>query len=217
MSSKSFEYFFSKNLTALLAHHKMRASDLAKILGVSQSAISLYSTGERTPPIGKIIQIEQYFNLKEGSLLTLRLIDVSKSSITRSFKAIPILKTVAEVKTFLESGVIPKNIQEVNLMGFRNELGSKGYFNEFQGDYMISSENPRESIYSGDLLGVNPEVTPANGDIISFILNEEFKVGQYCSEEGSITIKSFNKNYPTIVVDDRVAIQGVVKDIYRSL
>lgn len=49
--------------------NKLSAKELSKILKISESSISLYESGKRTPSLSLIIKIADYFNVSTDYLL----------------------------------------------------------------------------------------------------------------------------------------------------
>ena len=60
-------------LKELRKEHKLSMKELGKILGLSESTISLYEAGKREPDIKTLIKIADYFNVSvdvfHGSVL----------------------------------------------------------------------------------------------------------------------------------------------------
>ena len=54
---------FSTNLTRLLKKHKIRQRTLAKEVGISESAVSYYVDGKRSPSGNHLIAIAQFFDI----------------------------------------------------------------------------------------------------------------------------------------------------------
>ena len=53
----------------LRTKNKLSAKELSRILNISESSISLYESGKRTPSISLIIKIADYFNVSTDFLL----------------------------------------------------------------------------------------------------------------------------------------------------
>lgn len=58
-----------KIIRDLRIKNKLSSKELSKILNISESAISLYESGKRTPSISLIIKMADYFNVSTDYLL----------------------------------------------------------------------------------------------------------------------------------------------------
>lgn len=75
-------------------------------------------------------------------------------------------------------------------------------------------------IFNGDVVIVNPDMMPKNGQIAAVILEDAAVVKRYYQEEDTIKLLSENPEYAPIVVqkdNQRYKIVGVVIGIYRSM
>jgi repressor LexA len=75
-------------------------------------------------------------------------------------------------------------------------------------------------IFNGDVIIVNPNVDPVNGQIVAAVLDDGAVVKRYFKQGPKIELVSENPEFKPIVVDDSYAhfhIVGVVIGIYRSM
>ena len=106
---------FPQNLSALMKEYGLSQQDLASALGIKRQTISLYTSGQSSPDIGRLKKIAEYFNVSSDWLLGLseaksRNEDIQQAMITTglSEKAISILQ--AENKEF------PGNLETLSKM-----------------------------------------------------------------------------------------------------
>lgn len=75
-------------------------------------------------------------------------------------------------------------------------------------------------IFSGDIVIVNPNLEPKNGQIVVAILNDAAVVKRFYKKRSEIELASENPEYKTIVIDKKYPsfkIVGIVVGIYRSI
>lgn len=75
-------------------------------------------------------------------------------------------------------------------------------------------------IFSGDIVIVNPNLEPKNGQIVVAILDDAAVVKRFYKKRSEIELVSENPEYKPIVIDKKYAsfkIVGIVVGIYRSM
>ena len=75
-------------------------------------------------------------------------------------------------------------------------------------------------IFSGDIVIVNPNLEPKNGQIVVAILDDAAVVKRYFKKRSEIELVSENAEYKPIVIEKKYAsfkIVGIVIGIYRSM
>ena len=75
-------------------------------------------------------------------------------------------------------------------------------------------------IFSGDIVIVNPNLEPKNGQIVVAILDDAAVVKRYYKKRSEIELISENAEYKPIVIDKKYPsfkIVGIVVGIYRSM
>ncbi len=75
-------------------------------------------------------------------------------------------------------------------------------------------------IFSGDIVIVNPNLEPKNGQIVVAILNDAAVVKRFYKKRSEIELASENPEYKPIVIDKKYPsfkIVGIVVGIYRSM
>ncbi len=75
-------------------------------------------------------------------------------------------------------------------------------------------------IFSGDIVIVNPNIPPKNGQIVVAILDDAAVVKRFYKKRNEIELISENPEYKPIVVDkkyQKIRVVGIVIGIYRSM
>lgn len=75
-------------------------------------------------------------------------------------------------------------------------------------------------IFSGDIVIVNPNLEPKNGQIVVAILDDAAVVKRFYKKKNEIELVSENPDYKTIVIDKKhpsFKIVGIVVGVYRSM
>ncbi|MBE2279327.1 MAG: transcriptional repressor LexA [Ignavibacteriaceae bacterium] len=75
-------------------------------------------------------------------------------------------------------------------------------------------------IFSGDIVIVNPNIEPQNGQIIAAVLDEGAVVKRFYRKSGKIELVSENPDYKPIIIENdynRFTIVGVVIGVYRNM
>ncbi len=75
-------------------------------------------------------------------------------------------------------------------------------------------------IFSGDIVIVNPNLEPKNGQIVVAILDDAAVVKRFYKKKNEIELVSENPEYKPIVIDRKYAlfnVVGIVVGIYRSM
>ncbi|HYK08150.1 MAG TPA: transcriptional repressor LexA [Candidatus Eisenbacteria bacterium] len=80
-----------------------------------------------------------------------------------------------------------------------------------KGDSMID-----EGIHEGDIVIVEREREPRNGDVVAAQVDGEWTVKYYQNAYGEITLHPANKNYPIITPQESLEIGGVVVSVIRK-
>ena len=70
MPDKSINEIFCKNLEDLLSKNNMTYSNLAQILGINKSTISMWKTGKNLPRMELLDRIADYFGITVAELTT---------------------------------------------------------------------------------------------------------------------------------------------------
>lgn len=80
-----------------------------------------------------------------------------------------------------------------------------------KGDSMIE-----EGIHEGDIVIVQKDATPHNGDVVAAIVDNEWTVKYFYQRNGTISLVPANPKYPVLYPHESFAIGGVVTSVIRK-
>lgn len=80
-----------------------------------------------------------------------------------------------------------------------------------KGDSMID-----EGIHEGDIVIVEKDALPRNGDVVAAVVDGEWTVKFFFQKDGEISLVPANPAYPTIHPRESFAIGGVVASVIRK-
>lgn len=194
-----------KRIALIRKRLELNQKVFAEKLNVSQQQISFYendrvscdnSTLLRISEIGGVslewllTGVEKSFTLhtEYSSLLS------SGSSI--SGKLIPLVNTVAAGLS-PEYGVREEDIIDWVYVPFKNP---GIYALRVEGDSM-TSESGRKTIRDGDLVVIDPNQNPINGDVVALVTgNRQLLKSINWKDESTVILSSWNKEYPEITI-----------------
>lgn len=183
---------------------------LADKLGVTNPVVNVWVTGKRNPTIQTIKRIakatgkpysffigdEQHNNTVEGKI-ELTYIPVRGLSSASGGKFI-----LEETETFLPF----------------KKSGPNQFAIKIVGDCMVDPDDPRNSIYDGDYVIVDPDVEARNGDVIVARLDGEYSTVKRMYRHGEeVRLVPDNPEYAPIIRTAATFIVGKVIDVYRPV
>lgn len=104
-----------------------------------------------------------------------------------------------------------QNIEELMPVSPHVAKNKKVYLLKVKGDSMIG-----EHILDGDLVVVNPEIVPQNGDIVVALIDDEATVKKFYKKADHIILQPANSNYEPIIMRKNFRVQGKVISIIRQ-
>lgn len=206
---------WKKNIIRLLAEKKWSHEVLAEKIGVTRGQIGHYLRSRRQPPIKRLKQIADVFDITLNELLSSPLMN-SMNSTDRKELAVLLL---GEVKKWTEHPILTQTLRRMQMFFSDRQLGDKSYLLEVTGDAMISPLDPRLRIEEGDLLLIDPKIEATPGKlVVAYIKSEDDEKLRRLTTDGKKRIlEAYNPKYPNIIVNDDVEILGVVISLQRSV
>lgn len=210
-----------ENIKLLREIHHLSQSELGKIAGVSDKAVSTWEKGEKTPRMGAVQKLADYFGLQKSNIIE----DGGLSSHTPNstalpFGAVPVdLHCVAPVLGTVRAGqpiYAQENIEEYLPISFRD--GAKYFFLHVCGDSMNAA-----GMDDGDLILVRSQPEVEDGQLAVVCVNGDEATVKYYRREGDLVVltpKSFNQEYQTQIYslkDVPVHICGLVVQIIKTV
>lgn len=187
---------FGSVLRSLRKQHKLTQADLAKVLEVAESAVSMWELGRRRPDYEMLEQIADYFNVDMNYLL-------GKSDIPNQYQAtleriknilpmpqmnrIPILGTIACGDPILAA----ENIEgEVDIP----ENIHADFALRCKGDSMINAR-----IHDGDIVYIRQQASVNTGEIAAVLIEDEATLKRVYLSPGTVILQPANPNYEPMV------------------
>ena len=121
---------------------------------------------------------------------------------------------VGEVAAGNPLTIYPGAIDSVELPSIAR-MPKDSFLLRVKGDSLIDA-----NIFNGDIVIVNPNIEPRNGQVVASILDDAAVVKKFFRTNEGIELHSENKEYKPIIVDGtsgRFKVVGVVIGIYRSM
>ncbi|KAF0140078.1 MAG: repressor LexA [Stygiobacter sp.] len=173
-------------------------ADIAHYFGYKNRA----TVQEHLQALAKKNYINKSPKLSRGIKLTIE----DKFFITR-----PILGEVAAGNPLT---IYPGAIDSIELPTIAR-MPKDSFLLRVKGDSLIDA-----NIFNGDIVIVNPNIEPRNGQVVASVLDDAAVVKKFFRTNEAIELHSENKQYEPIIVNpnsDRFKLVGVVVGIYRSM
>ena len=110
---------------------------------------------------------------------------------------------------FIKAGFpSPAEEEKVDLMSLDEYLiknPQSTFLLKVDGDSMIDA-----GIHPGDLVLIQKDLTPRNGDIVIASVDGEWTMKYYEKNRGKVTLRAANKKYPPVEPEQELVIAGVV-------
>ena len=178
---------FSKQLRKLRQSHKLTQIELAKRLGLSYSAISMYERGERQPNFETLEAIADFFNVPMSTLIEKSTPPYNNIIPMPEMTTIPLLGSIAcgEPITAVE------NIEDYVAMP---ESVNADFALRCKGDSMIDAR-----ILDGDIVYIHQQAKVENGEIAAVLIGDEATLKRVYISADTITLMPANQKYPPLV------------------
>ena len=182
------------------AHNQLppTLADIAEHFGYKNRA----TVQEHLQALAKKNFIKKSPKLSRGIELTIE----DKFFITR-----PILGEVAAGNPLT---IYPGAIDSIELPSIAR-MPKDSFLLRVKGDSLIDA-----NIFNGDIVIVNPNIEPSNGQVVASILDDAAVVKKFFRTNERIELHSENKEYQPIIIDPNSTsfrVVGVVVGIYRSM
>lgn len=191
---------------------KMHIEDIANLLSVSKSTISMWENGHRTPDIFTLIQLADIYGV-ELNFLAGREIkgEINLNHINADMVRIPI---IGEVKAGFDL------LAEQNIIGYtytsKKNLNGGEYFSlKVQGDSMKGA-----GIEEGDLVLVRRQPAVDEGQIAVVLIDKtEASIKRiYYGKNEQVILQSENNAYPPKIYHfDDIKVLGLVKKVEKEV
>lgn len=206
------------NIKRLREIHGMSQEEFAKILGVSDKAVSTWETNSKIPRMGIVQKMADHFGLKKSNI-------IEDDGLEITFTANPDLYKPSHLNKIPIYGTIqagPPMFAAENIEGyeFADVPTPDDYFYlRVKGDSMINAR-----IQDGDIVLVHRQSYADNGQIVACVVNgDEATLKRFRRLDTSIMLQPDNPSYDPIIVpltdfDNGYAkVLGVVERVMFSV
>lgn len=193
--------------------------ELADKLGITRGAVTHYLAGRRVPPLSKFNEIARVLKADAAWLqfgTTVESQPSTKATMnaahTSAYRSIPILSWEQAAKSPNVKNLKQEDISETVPHIFTDQL--QWYALRVKGDSMTSVSGGK-SFQDGDIILVNPDASPKDGDFVIAIIgkSKEATLKQFVIDGGIKYLKPLNTQYPISSFEKGTAIIAVVQKI----
>ncbi len=182
---------FFKRLKELRVSRNMTQSQLADLLGVAKSTVSMYENGRREPDLETLEAIADIFNVDLNSL--------ASSKDTNVFFKIPNIMPLPETKVVPLLGDIACGepiLATENIADYvKIDMSVDADFAlRCKGDSMINAR-----IFDGDIVYIRQQSDVDDGEIAAVLIGEEATLKKVYKTESKIVLRPCNPMYEDIV------------------
>ena len=198
-----------------LALTEMTQQDLAKALNVTQGSVNQWVTGYRNPTIESLqriaaaleVPLEFFISDKQETTQDY----VKRASQNTEFIPVLGISSATNEKFILEE-------EEETYIRFP-KTGEHQFAIKVEGVCMENPKDPKNSIYDGDYIIIDPDVSPLNGDVILARISKEYStIKRMYVEDSKIELRPDNPTCKKLVKKlDDVEIIGKVIHVYRPV
>ena len=200
-------YEIGKKIATFRKERKMSQTDLANELGITKQTIIKYEAEKNSIPIDTLSHIANIFKIPIESFFSDNNEYVNEIPEKTNFKKIPIISKVS-------AGLGTFGIDDIlDWLKLPTSISKKADFAT-----LIDGDSMEPKIEDGSLVLVHQNLILDNGDIGILYLNEEVFCKKFSKDPFTniITLKSLNKDYSPIVIneDDDFRIIGKVVGVF---
>lgn len=180
---------------------------LADKLGITNPVINAWIKGKRNPTVNSIKRIasatDKPFSFFMGES------NVLENKIELSLIPVRGVSSATEEKFILE--------ETETYLPFR-KTGPNQFAIKITGNCMVDPDDPRNSIYDGDYVIVDPDATVNNGDVIVARLDGEYSTVKRMYKHGAeVRLIPDNPDCEPIIRTAATFLVGKVIDVYRPV
>ena len=186
---------------------------LARELNVDDSTVSAWVAGRSNPSADKIEKMSKLFKVSEREIRTAfgdkNLNNLIEGRIELEYVPVRGVSSATEEKFILE--------ETETFLPFR-KTGPNQFAIKIVGNCMVDPDDPRNSIYDGDYVIVDPDAEARNGDVIVARLDGEYSTVKRMYKHGAeVHLVPDNPACPPIIRTGATFIVGKVIDVYRPV
>jgi SOS-response transcriptional repressor LexA len=213
-------------IKALREKHKLSQGALARMLKISRPAVSKWEAnsvipdGKNLVSCARILQTTPEFILnglqptkdhRESSQLSLDKIDQVE------YILLPLVNE-SDIEMILKQKFTPSAVKKVPVILDEIDLNvDRAIIFEVKGDAMVSYEDPSKSLIEGELAIIDRSKKPTSGSlVIARISENDYKIRELKQDGSEFHLKSYNKDYKAIKLDNLDQVIGVIVSTMRN-
>lgn len=204
----------AENIKRIRAEHGLSQAELGKIAGVSDKAVSTWELGIKTPRMGAVEKMANYFGIAKSAIVD----DVQSTSATSAvppgFQPMPEMDMVPLVGR-IACGTPITAEQNVERIVCVPSKWRSTFTLTCKGDSM----EPR--IHDGDLVAIRKQPEVENGEIAAVRIGEEATLKHVYLHENFIELRPENPAFNSIILSredmNDVVIEGKAVGLCRDI
>ena len=204
----------AENIKRIRTEHGLSQAELGKIAGVSDKAVSTWELGIKTPRMGAVEKMSNYFGIAKSAIVD----DVQSSSATSAvppgFQPMPEMDMVPLVGR-IACGTPITAEQNVERIVCVPSKWRSTFTLTCKGDSM----EPR--IHDGDLVAIRKQPEVENGEIAAVRIGEEATLKHVYLHENFIELRPENPAFNSIILSredmNDVVIEGKAVGLCRDI
>lgn len=184
---------FRVKILKYLKESDLSQSDLAKMLDMSDSCLSMYMREHRTPSIDTAIAIEQRLGMSAGYL-------VYDFQDMKEMQQIPVLEK-KDIDNYIKKGILPRDVEffHVSLNAEKGGvMQERKFFMRVEGNAMANNPVINKGICDGDSVEVKPCREVNHGALVLLAVDGDFKVREAVKDGSDCYYKSYDPNLPIL-------------------
>ena len=186
---------------------------LADKLGVTNPVINVWVTGKRNPTVDSIKKIAEAtgkpYSFFMGVSATKNQSNLIDDKIELTYIPVRGVSSATEEKFILE--------ETETFLPFKKTAPNQ-FAIKIVGNCMVDPDDPRNSIYDGDYVIVDPDAPVANGDVVVARIDGEYStVKRLFKHDKEVRLIPDNPECKPIIRKSATFIVGKVIDIYRPV
>lgn len=205
----------AENIKRIRLEHGLSQSELGKIAGVSDKAVSTWELGLKTPRMGAVEKMANYFGITKSAIVDdAPMTSLQKPVIPPGFEPMPAMDVVPLVGRIACGTPITaeENIEQMVCVPSR-------WHSTFTLTCKGDSMEPR--IHDGDLVAIRSQPEVENGEIAAVRIGEEATLKHVYLHENFIELRPENPAFSSIILSredmNAVVIEGKAVGLCRDI
>lgn len=204
----------AENIKRIRAEHGLSQAELGKIAGVSDKAVSTWELGIKTPRMGAVEKMANYFGITKSAIVDDVQSTPAAAAVPPGFQPMPEMDVVPLVGR-IACGTPITAEQNIERMVCVPSRWHSTFTLTCEGDSM----EPR--IHDGDLVAIRSQPTVENGEIAAVRIDGEATLKHVYLHENFIELRPENPAFDSIILSkeemNNVVIEGKAVGLCRDI